>query len=442
MDPLARALADGPDGGGGAERTQLLLELLGRPDTASPGIAVLGSHGKTSVATMLSCLLGALGLTAGTLTAPHLQDARERIRVATEPISTEDLAVRTTELDPFLEEVDARHDAPLTVDETVAALAVMHFADAPVDVAVLEVLAGRATAASVARAETAVLTPLSGPGEAEVAEEARRWTALVGDGAVLVSAAQHPAATPVVEALAAQRGAHLVVVGAGEAAEAEIGEPGTPGTAAGVRRRALAVGGQQLDLGGVTGEVGEVYLPLHGAHQARNAATALVALEGFLGFAGGLDAEVLREGFAAVRLPGRLEVVRRPDDASVLLDLAADGVAGRALAEALTEEFAARHRVLVLGATDEGDAAGLLAALDETVDHLVLCPPDSPRAVDVDALAAEATRPGGPRPELASDLPAALERASGIASEEDVVVVAGSAAIVGEARTALGLPVA
>lgn len=440
MDPLARALADGPDGGGEAHRTQLLLELLGRPDTASPGIAVLGSHGKTSVATMLGCLLGALGLTAGTLTAPHLQDARERIRVATEPISAEDLALRTTELDPFLEEVDARHDAPLTVDETVAALAVMHFADAPVDVAILEVLAGRATAASVARAETAVLTHLEGGGG--VAEEAKRWGALVGEDAVLVGAAPQPAAAGALETVAERRGAHLVVVGADDALEARVGEPGAPGSAPGLRRRALAVGGQQIDLGGVTGEVDEVYLPLHGAHQARNAATALVALEGFLGFAGGLDADVLREGFAAVRLPGRLEVVRRPDDASVLLDLAADGVAGQALAEALTEEFAVRHRVLVLGATDEGDPLGLLAALGETVDHLVLCPPDSPRAADVDALAAQATTPGRPRPELAEDLPAAIERASGLAAKEDVVVVAGSAAIVGEARTALGLPVA
>ncbi len=439
-DPLARALAEGPDGGGEADRTQLLLELLGRPDAASPGIAVLGSHGKTSVASMLGCLLGALGLTAGTLTSPHLQDARERIRVAAEPISTEDLALRTTELDPFLEEVDARHDAPLTVDETVAALAVMHFADAPVDVAVFEVLAGRATAASVARAETAVLTHLAGGGGG--AEDAERWGAYVGDDAVLVSGVGEPAAIGAVEAVAERRGVHLVVVGAADVPGVRVGGPGAPGNAPGVRRRALAVGGQQLDIGGVTGEVDEVYLPLHGAHQARNAATALVALEGFLGFAGGLDADVLREGFAAVRLPGRLEVVRRPDDASVLLDVAADGVAGQALAEALHEEFAVRHRVLVLGATDEGDPTGLLAALGGTVDHLVLCPPDSPRAVDVDGLAAQATAPGRPRPELAEDLPAAIERASGLAGEEDLVVVAGSAAVVGEARTALGLPVA
>ncbi|MBW3602386.1 MAG: dihydrofolate synthase, partial [Actinobacteria bacterium] len=121
------------------DRITTLCELLGRPDQAYPAVRITGTNGKTSVAAMVTSLLGALGLTAGTYTSPHLQDVRERIRVAGEPISPEDVVAGLSYLELFLAEVDARLPDPVTYFEVLTALAYVHFADAPADAAVLEV---------------------------------------------------------------------------------------------------------------------------------------------------------------------------------------------------------------------------------------------------------------------------------------------------------------
>jgi dihydrofolate synthase/folylpolyglutamate synthase len=202
--------------------------------------------------------------------------------------------------------------------------------------------------------------------------------------------------------------------------------------------RELAVGGQLLTLRGVTGEVDDVYLPLHGEHQARNSALALAAVEGFLGFAGGLAPEVIRAGFAAARSPGRLEVVRRADAAPVVLDGAHNPAGARALVAALAGEFAYRHRIVVLGMLGDKDVEAVVEAVLEVADHVVVTEPPSSRAAPTDRVG-KAVRAGGGTVEEAADVPTALELASGLAAAEDAVVVTGSLYTVGAARTALGL---
>ncbi|MGH3665423.1 MAG: dihydrofolate synthase, partial [Egibacteraceae bacterium] len=305
-DPAAAvaALAARPPGPGvDLDAVTTLCELLGRPDRAYPSLRVAGS-GTASTAAMISCLLGALGLNAGRLSASHLQHPRERIRVADEPITAEAMAGGLAYLAPFLAEVDARHLVGLTRDEVLAVLAFTQFADAPVDVAVLESAPGvPRDATDLVDAAVAVVGPI---GEDDA--PGRWYEAMVAEGTTVVSVAQPPAAAAALEALAAEHGARLVL------ADRDFG----------VEARELAFGGQLLHLRGVTGDVDEVLLPLHGAHQAHHAAVALAAVEGFLGFAGELDAEVLRTGFAAVRRPGELEVLRRDDVAAVVLDVAND----------------------------------------------------------------------------------------------------------------------
>jgi dihydrofolate synthase / folylpolyglutamate synthase len=283
------------------DRISTLCELLGRPDQAYPAIQITGTNGKTSIALMVSYLLGALGLSSGAYTSPHLQDVRERIRVANEPIARQAVAEGLAYLEPFLAEVDARHPDRVTFFEVLTALAYVHFADAPVDVAVFEVgLGGRWDATNLARGQVAVINRV-GLDHAELGATVERVATekagIVKDGAVVVSSEQEQTVLPIVARAAEAHGGRLVVAGRDF----------------GVHSRVPAVGGQLLTLRGVTGAHEEVYLPLHGAHQAANAACALAAVEGFLGFGGGLDSEVIRQGFAAVRNPGRLEVVRRRD---------------------------------------------------------------------------------------------------------------------------------
>ena len=411
------------------DRMATLVELLGRPDQAVPAIQVTGTNGKTSIAAMVTALLGALGLSAGTFTSPHLQDLRERIRVAGEPISRDAVAEGLDYLEPFLGEVDARLPVRTTFFEVLSALAMTTFADRPVDVGVYEVgMGGRWDATNLVRGEVAVLGTV-GVDHPELGTDAptvaREKVGIVKDGAVVVSGPQEPAVADIVAAAARRAGGRLVVAGEDF----------------GVAARELAVGGQQLTLRGVTGDVTDVFLPLHGAYQADNAACALAAVEGFLGFAGGLDAEVLREGFAAVRSPGRLEVVRRTHASTVVLDGAHNPAGARALSVALVDEFAFRHRVVVLGILGDKDIEGILDALLPVADHVVVTAPPSSRAAPADRLEAIARRRAR-TVEVADDVATALDLASGLAGEEDAVVVTGSLYTVGAARGALGLDVA
>lgn len=359
-------------------RLRTLLELLDRPDRTVPTVWVGGGHGKSSVVAMMAALFAALDVSAGATMSPHLQDLRERVRNAGEVISADTLREQLDYLDPFLHEVDSRFASPVGFEEVVFVLAAVWFADVPVDVAIHE---GRAP--DHARSDLSVTL-----------DEA---------GAVVD----------------------------GEAGSRAAGE------AFGVADREVAVGGQRLTLRGVTGAVPDVFLPLHGRHQADNAAVALAAVEGFLGFTAPLDVDLVRQAFARVRLPGRLEVVRRSDAASVALDGARDGVGARALAAALRDEFEVRHRIGVLGLVGERPER-VLRELAPLLDHAVITPaptPDAARPADVAAAAHRL----GVRVEVADTVEQALELASGVATAEDAVIVAGCLQTAGVARRALGL---
>ncbi|MDP9405518.1 MAG: dihydrofolate synthase, partial [Actinomycetota bacterium] len=177
------------------------------------------------------------------------------------------------------------------------------------------------------------------------------------------------------------------------------------------------------------------------AHQADNAAVALAAVEAFLGFAGGLDPDVVRTGFAAVRSPGRLEVIRREGAAPVVLDGAHNPGGMASLAAALRDEFAFRSRVVVVGMLGDKDVEGMVASLLPLAAHVVVTQPPSVRAAPADRLA-KAVRTAGGSVEVAADVAEALDLACGLATPSDAVVVTGSLYTVGAARDALGLPVA
>ena len=408
------------------DRIRALTDLLGQPQQAYPAVHVTGTNGKTTTSGMIAALLGALGLSAGTYTSPHLQDVRERIRVAGEPVTRETVAAGLAYLQPFLEQVDGSHPDPVSFFEVLTALAFVHFADAPVDVAVIEVgMGGRWDATNVVDGQVALLTDISldhGELGSRLEAVAGEKSGIIKPGATVVSAAQPDEAMVVVEEAARAAGTPLVVAGRDF----------------GVLDRTAAVGGQQLRLRGVTGEVGDIFLPLHGLHQAANAAYALAAVEAFLGFAGGIDPDVIREGFAAVRSRGRLEVVLFEEAAPVIIDGAHNPAGARSLAVALANEFAFRHRVFVLGILGDKDIEAMVAELQPVASHVVVTTPPSDRAASADRLE-KVVRAAGISVETADTVAEGLERARGVASDLDAVVVTGSLYTVGAARDALGL---
>jgi len=415
-------------------RIQQLLDVLGDPQRAYPTIHLTGTNGKTSTARMIDSLLRAHGLHTGRYTSPHLDTVRERISLDGEPVSEERFVSVYAELAPVAELVDGRNDQPLTYFELTTAMALATFADAPVDVAVVEVgLGGAEDATNVLQSGVCVVTPI-GLDHTEwlgdtLSDIAWAKAGIIHDGATVVSAAQdEDAARPLLERCAE--------VGATIARE---------GSEFGVLRRGLAVGGQVLSLQGLGGRYDEVLLPLHGAHQAQNAAVALAAVEAFLG-AGArrqLDPDVVREGFAGASSPGRLERVRTAP--TILLDGAHNPHGMAATVAAVTEEFAFRRLIVVVGLLADKDATGVLELLEPVADAIVVTRNTSPRAMSAQRLGALAVDVFGPdRVEVHPDLPDAIEAAVHLAEEDPDgelsgvgVLITGSVVTVADARRLL-----
>ncbi|MCU1604110.1 MAG: folC, partial [Modestobacter sp.] len=305
-------------------RISALVDLLGSPQRAMPVIQITGTNGKTTTARMIDELLRGFGLRVGRFTSPHLTTMRERIVLDGEPISAGRFVEVYDDIAPYVQMVDAGSEVPMSFFEIVVAMAYAAFAEAPVDVAVIEVgMGGTWDATNVADARVAVVTPVAldhaeylGPDVATIATE-KAGIIKAGSADEVV-----PDGSPdggVVAVLAHQpTGALEALVRRAIEVEATVAREGTEFA---VLERRVAVGGQQLRLQGLAGEYPEVYLPLFGAHQAQNAAVALAAVEAFLGAGaatGPIDPDVVRSAFGAVRSPGRLERVR--SSPTVLVD--------------------------------------------------------------------------------------------------------------------------
>jgi dihydrofolate synthase / folylpolyglutamate synthase len=417
------------------ERISDLLDLLGSPQTAYPVVLVAGTNGKTSTARMADALLRELGLRVGRYTSPHLERVTERISLDGEPLSDAAFVQAYDEVAPYLELVDGKHAHPLSYFETVTAMAYAVFADAPVDVAVVEVgMGGSWDATNVVDPAVAVVTPVGLDHQAylgdSIEEIAAEKAGVIKNGGFAVLAQQDVDAAQVLLRRAAQVNATVA----------------REGLEFGVLSRALAVGGQVVDLRGLAGEYDSLLIPLLGPYQAHNAVVALAAVEAFLGGGGEqLDVDAVRAGFASVTSPGRLEVVRRGP--TVLLDVAHNPAGATALAQSIVEDFSFRRLVAVVGVLADKDVRGLLEVLEPVVDEVVATQSSSPRALPADELAAVAVDVlGADRVSVAPRLPDALDEAVGLAEEDGAlggagVLVTGSVVTVGEARALLRRPV-
>jgi dihydrofolate synthase/folylpolyglutamate synthase len=419
------------------ERMQALCDALGDPQRGYPVVHLTGTNGKTSTSRMVDALLTEIGLRTGRYTSPHLQRATERINLDNRPVTPERYVAAYREVEPLVELVDAgRGDAPaLSKFEVLTAMAFAAFSDAPVEAAVIEVgLGGRWDATNVADGNVAVVLPV-GLDHAEylgddITDIAREKSGIIKEGSVAVLAAQDKRVAEVLLERCAEVGAQVAREGA------EFG----------VVERELAVGGQRLELQGLSGRYDEIFLPLHGEHQASNAAVALAAAEALVGAgtAQPLDPDAVRAAFASVRSPGRLEPVEGgPDRPTVLLDAAHNPAGATALAGALGSEFRFTRLVGVIGVLQGKDARGILEGLQPALHEVVVTTNSSPRAMDPDELGALAAEVfGSERVSVEPSLAEAVEQAREIAEEAGGsgvgVVVTGSVVTVGEARALFG----
>jgi len=393
-----------------------LCAVLGDPQHDQPVVHITGTNGKGSVARMVTALLGAHDLPVGTFTSPHLETINERISRNGEPIADADLARVLSDLAG----IESLLDQPASYFELLAAAAFRWFSDEAVAAAVVEVgLLGRWDATNVADGAVAVLTNVAldhtdglDGWRRRVAEEK---AGIVKPGATFVLGETDPDLADIFDA--------------------------TPATATwrrdvdfGCTANALAVGGRMLDLRTPGGSYDGLFLPLHGAHQGDNAAVALAAVEAF--FDRPLEPDLVEEAFAAVRNPGRFEVVGR--DPLVILDGAHNPSGAAAAAATLAEGFFVeggerRLVVGVLAGRDPHELLELFGAGDAV--EVVCCTPDSPRALPAADLA-DAVRALGAGARVVEDVGDAVRGVVAHAQADDVVLITGSLYTVGAARTA------
>lgn len=426
-DPYLAALRDHGRQTWGLAAIDTLLGRLGNPHLAYPTLHVAGTKGKGSTAAFIAQALIESGLKTGLYISPHLQDWRERIQIDRCLIPGEALARLVQDARGFTEQVPN-----LSAFEVTTALALWHFARERCDVAVVEVgLGGRLDATSVVRPLVSVITSISmdhmqllGDTLAQIAAEK---AAIIKPGTPVVSSPQKPEAQAVVEQRAEEMGSPLIMVGRDWLAQPV----------------SLSLAGSEA-LIGTPGRLETYQIGLPGAFQIENAAVALAALEQVREAGLAVTDEGCRAGLAKTRWPGRLEKVR--DDPLVVLDSAHNTYSMEKLVEALKTLAGGCPLTFVFGCMTDKDVEGMLSAMLPVARRVIFTQAEPARAAGAQDLLSMAVRivaedwqGEGDRPDLlaistiAESVAYALEHTP----SHEVICIAGSLAVVGEARTML-----
>jgi dihydrofolate synthase / folylpolyglutamate synthase len=403
----------------GLDRIGALLDALAAPQEGYPIVHVAGTNGKTSTVRMIGALAGAHGLATGSFTSPELEDVEDQFGYGGGIMTRDEFARAVGELDPIARLVDDHSGDTVTSFEMLTALAFSWFAERSVDLAVVEAgLGGRDDATNAARSEVAVLTSVgiehtSVLGDS-LEEIAAHKVGILDESASLVTGPLDPAVARVVRERVSDRGARWF----------RFGDDFMPDD---LQR---AVGGWVFDIEGVHGRYTELGLRLRGRHQVGNFTVAVAAVEALLGRE--LDEAGVREAASSITVPGRMETMAT--DPIVMLDAAHNPDGVTALVAALTEEFPTTRWAVVIGAMADKDIGAMLSLLAPITASVVSTAAATARALPAADLAATARTllevPVVPSASVHDAV--TIARAAGIP-----VLVTGSVAVVGEARTAL-----
>ena len=406
----------------GLETMQYLLQLMDNPQASLRFIHIAGTNGKGSVAAMLHAVLSQAGYKTGLYTSPHLVSFCERFQVNGKPIAEPDVVRLVEEIKPFLEKVAANPEfhAP-TFFEAITAIALRYFHEQNVDVVVWETgLGGRLDATNVIRPLASVITNIAfdhtqylGETLAQIATEK---CGIIKPSVPVVTASVAEEAFQVIQETAVARGCRLTVVGQD------------------VRATRLSEDEQcqRLELTGLRHDYGPLTIPLLGAHQAVNCVTAIAALE-----ASGLSftpAQV-HQGLTQTAWPGRFQIVNH--NPTVVLDGAHNAAAAERLAASLREHFTGRNLTLILGVLRDKNYDKMCQILAPLAGRILCVPVNSERTSDPDQLA-RWCKSANPPAQITIEPNLAQAYAQAKTENVEVVVIAGSLFLVGEALDRLG----
>jgi len=403
-------------------RMRELMQQLGNPESHYPSIHIAGTKGKGSVAAMCESVLMAAGYKTGLYTSPHLHDYAERIQINGSPIPHDDLIRLVEENKPVFESI-----AELTTFEITTSLGFLYFQKQNVEAAVLEVgLGGRLDATNVVLPSVTVITSLSYDHTAllgnTLAEIAGEKAGIIKPGIPVVVSPQEQEAIEVIKRIAAERSAPLIQMG-----KDYLFEPGTHT----LKEQRLKI--WQLRKNQSDGKAAHLSIPLLGRHQVQNAATAYAALRTFSNAALPLSDQAIRDGFAKTNWPGRFEILQAQPP--VVIDCAHNRDSAAKVRQTLQEYFPDRRSILVFGASEDKDIAGMFAELAPVTQRVIATKSFHPRAIDPEKLE-EIARTYGLPVEIVPDVPEALEEALQALTDDTLVLVTGSIFIAAGAREA------
>jgi dihydrofolate synthase/folylpolyglutamate synthase len=410
-----------------------MMESLGNPQHSYPIIHVAGTKGKGSISAMCASALQAAGYQVGLYTSPHLQDYSERIQVNGVPIPHVDLVSLVDELKPYIQAVPA-----LTTFEITTALALVYFQKVGVNAGVIEVgLGGRLDATNVVQPLVSVISSISIDHTSvlgnTIEEIAFEKAGIIKPGIPVVLAPQKENAREVIERVAGERKAPVILVGqdfqfAAIAHSLENGQELSVWQAENGQEKAIFEPEKARNRVQLT-------IPLLGGHQVENAATAYAALKTASRLGLSVSEEQIQAGFRSVQWPGRFEVLQWSP--LMIIDSAHNRDSMLKLRLTLDDYLADRPVVLIFGASEDKDIEGMFAEILPRVDHLFFSRSFHPRAIEPERLVSMAERYGKPMQvveRVEEAVPLALAEAGKYAAGSGVVLAAGSIFIAAAVR--------
>ncbi len=404
-------------------RMEAFLNSLGDPHRQVPAIHVTGTKGKGSTAAMCDAVLHAAGYRTGFYSSPHLHSFTERVRLDCRPIPEAEFADLVEQLLPNQQWMTEDSGlGPVTLFEYMTGMAFQCFAQQQADFQTIEVgLGGRLDATNVVMPEVSVITSISLDHTAilgdTVEEIAADKAGIIKPGAAVVVGPQLPNAMKPILAACEKLDISPVLVG-GDVSW---------------RFESASMDGQCFSVKTRVAEYG-LTTPLLGRHQLENAATSLAVLECLRERGYDISAQAIKDGFANVDWPGRMEVLSRVP--LIVVDGAHNEYSVQVLLASLRQYFDYDRLLLVAGFSRDKNVQGMVEKLAQAGDLVFATRSRHPRSMPPDDIAA-VFRGFGVETAAIADSAGALEAARQAARPGDLVLATGSLFVTAEVREAV-----
>ncbi|MET0214564.1 MAG: folylpolyglutamate synthase/dihydrofolate synthase family protein [Vicinamibacterales bacterium] len=408
----------------GLENISRLCAALDHPERSFTALHVAGTNGKGSVTAMAHAALVAAGIRAARYVSPHLTDLRERFVIGNEPVDAAALESAAQDVLDCADRLRTAGDLPVhpTFFEATTAIAFELFRRARVTVAVIEVgLGGRFDSTNVIPASAGAITTIGFDHQELLGDTleaiAYEKAGIIKPGMPVVIGALPEQARQVVAAVANDRHATLIDAAANATVECQMHD-----------------GRGTVSIETPDAHYGPVILGLRGEHQVQNALVAVRLLEAAKHtVAIPLPRDAIERGLVDVDWPGRLELIRMPDGAQVLLDAAHNGEGAQALA-AYLERWHPERPALVIGMMRDKHVSDIVDPLLPAVSSIIATAADTPRALAARELAMRIAARGPSNVRAEPDPALAVEHA--LATSRSVCVT-GSIFLIGAVRDRL-----